>query len=132
LPRRISVVGGPRLRVGSPVAVMTAALTVTSAIPVYGVGGRPAHASGVSRAELHRQLRVDLVKYLRRYRNGEHISAASLTVSAPGHAKAVMAAAGTTRFGGSSPVGPRSMRQIGSNTKAFHLGDKPNLKRAAR
>jgi D-alanyl-D-alanine carboxypeptidase len=99
---------------------MTAALTVTSAIPAYGVGGRPVRASGeVGRAELHRQLRVDLVKYLRAYRKAEHISAASLTVSAPGHGKPFMTAAGTTRFGGSNPVGPRSMWQIGSNTKAF-------------
>ena len=114
------VSGRARLRVGSVAAVVTVALAVTPATPVYAVGDTPAHANGgVSRAKLHRQLHADLELYLGKYRKAEHISAVSLTVRAPGYGMPFMVAAGTTRVGGSKRVVPSSMWQIGSNTKAF-------------
>ena len=40
-------------------------------------------------------------------------------MSLPGRPSAIDVSAGTTRFGGSRPVTPHSVWQIGSNTKAF-------------
>jgi D-alanyl-D-alanine carboxypeptidase len=108
-----------RFRAGLLCAVVAAVLGTTSAFPAFGAGGPSRATDRVNRAHLHRQLRVDLEKYLHAYGKTEHISAGAVTVSTPGKRSPVSAAAGTTRFGGSRPVGPHSVWQIGSNTKAF-------------
>lgn len=64
-------------------------------------------------------LTQDLQQYLASRGAIEHISAASLSVSLHGQAATIDAAAGTTTFGGGTPVTPANLFQIGSNTKAF-------------
>jgi len=74
----------------------------------------PAHAA----TSLKTALRNDLTSYLQARAKAEHISAASLSVSLA-DGSIVDVAAGTTSIGGSQPVTPASLFQIGSNTKAF-------------
>jgi D-alanyl-D-alanine carboxypeptidase len=90
----------------------------TAAAPAHGVRQTSA-PTGAHHARLRRQLHADLEKYLTAFRTSEHVSAAALTVSMPGHRRAVDVGAGTMRFGGGRPVSRTSMWQIGSNTKAF-------------
>jgi D-alanyl-D-alanine carboxypeptidase len=64
-------------------------------------------------------LRTALALYLQGHASDEHVSAAGLSVSLPGRRPSIDVSAGTTRSGGSRPVTPGSVWQIGSNTKAF-------------
>jgi D-alanyl-D-alanine carboxypeptidase len=77
--------------------------------------GAPASAAD----ELRSELRADLEAYLEARGAAEHVSAAGLSVSLPGRRSSIDVSAGTTTFGGSEPVSPDSVWQIGSNTKAF-------------
>lgn len=63
-------------------------------------------------------LQADLDTYLTKRATIEHISAVSLSVSLRGQ-KTLNLRAGTTEYGGMTPVPPNSLWQIGSNTKAF-------------
>ena len=60
-----------------------------------------------------------LEAYLKAYAKDERISGGSLSVRLHGHATTIDAAAGTSSIGGGDAVTPRSIFQIGSNTKAF-------------
>ena len=64
-------------------------------------------------------LRGDLEEYLGARGAAEHVSAAGLSVSLPDRLETIDVSAGTTEFGGSTPVQPDALWQIGSNTKAF-------------
>jgi D-alanyl-D-alanine carboxypeptidase len=77
--------------------------------------GPPASTNAALKQDLHRTLAT----YLRDHGAAEHVSAAGLTISLPGHRSTIDVSAGTTRFGGSRPVSPNSVWQIGSNTKAL-------------
>jgi D-alanyl-D-alanine carboxypeptidase len=70
-------------------------------------------------AVLESALQADLEAYLQANGQGEHISAAGLSVSLADRRSSIDLAAGTTTFGGTEPVCPGSVWQIGSNTKAF-------------
>src|SRR3954465_8138562 len=106
---------------------LVAALLVLAGLVAPIAGNLPAHAapSGPVPASadydsvLVSQLRADLEAYLQARGTAEHVSAAGLSVSLPGRWSTIDVAAGTTPFGGSVPVGPDSVWQIGSNTKAF-------------
>jgi D-alanyl-D-alanine carboxypeptidase len=82
----------------------------------YPATARPSAARDASLAG---DLRADLASYLHDHTSDEHVSAAALSVSLPGSRSGIDVSAGTTRFGGSRPVTPASVWQIGSNTKAF-------------
>jgi D-alanyl-D-alanine carboxypeptidase len=69
--------------------------------------------------DLESQLRADLEAYLHERGAAEHVSAAGLSVSLPDRRWTIDVSAGTTTFGGSLPVRPDSVWQIGSNTKAL-------------
>jgi D-alanyl-D-alanine carboxypeptidase len=88
-------------------------------VPAAAAPSAPVGASGGYDALLGSQLRGDLEAYLQARGAAEHVSAAGLSVSLPGHWSSVDVAAGTTTFGGSVPVRPDALWQIGSNTKAF-------------
>ena len=75
--------------------------------------------SGSGHHDLKSQLRIDLESYLRERGVAEHVSAAGLSVNLLGRRSIIDVSAGTTTFGGSVPVRPDSVWQIGSNTKAF-------------
>ncbi|WP_448607946.1 serine hydrolase domain-containing protein [Geodermatophilus sp. URMC 60] len=64
-------------------------------------------------------LRADLEQYLQERGAAEHVSAAAVSVSLRDQAESIDVSAGTTEFGGSVPVQPDALWQIGSNTKAF-------------
>lgn len=89
-----------------------------AATAAVGTRAQPA-AAPCHRACLAQDLRVDLRTYLRARGGREHVSASSLTLRFPGPRETVSVAAGRTRFGGTQPVRPSSVWQIGSNTKAF-------------
>ncbi len=80
---------------------------------------------GCTRANLAPQtsltdaLAQDLRGYLADRGAAEHISAVSLSLSLHGQPSTIDVAAGTTTFGGSTPVTPANLFEIGSNTKAF-------------
>jgi D-alanyl-D-alanine carboxypeptidase len=82
----------------------------------HPAAARPSAAGDVGLAG---DLRTDLADYLHDHASDEHVSAAALSVSLPGSVSTIDVSAGTTRFGGSRPVTPDSVWQIGSNTKAF-------------
>jgi len=64
-------------------------------------------------------LRSDLASYVSKRRSLEHISAVSLAVSVRGKPTIVVAAGTVSSAPHSANVGPTSLFQIGSNTKAF-------------
>jgi D-alanyl-D-alanine carboxypeptidase len=105
---------------------LVAALLVLAGLVAPIAGNVPAHAApsgpvtwGAGDDAVVSQLRADLEAYLQERETAEHVSAAGLSVSLPGRWSTIDVAAGTTTFGGSVPVGPDSLWQIGSNTKAF-------------
>jgi D-alanyl-D-alanine carboxypeptidase len=107
------------------VRALLAALLAVGGLVAPAVG--PAHAAPSAAAPtstgsdwvLVQQLREDLQAYLQARGVAEHVSAAGLSVSLPGRWSTIDVAAGTTTFGGSQPVRPDAIWQIGSNTKAF-------------
>jgi len=111
----------PRIRLarallGGLLATGAIAATAGQAFPVAARASAPS-AAGDTR--LAGDLRADLASYLYEHASDEHVSAAALSVSLPGRRSTIDVSAGTTRFGGSRPVTPDSVWQIGSNTKAF-------------
>jgi D-alanyl-D-alanine carboxypeptidase len=69
--------------------------------------------------KLKAALQRELVAYLKDRGVKEHLSSLSLTVSPKKGAAPINVVAGTTTYGGKTPVTPLSLYQIGSNTKAF-------------
>ena len=100
---------------------LVAALLVLAGLVAPIAGSVPAHASPAVAGgdEIATQLRADLDAYLQERGAAEHVSAAGLSVSLPGHRSTIDVTAGTTTFGGSVPVPANAVWQIGSNTKAF-------------
>jgi D-alanyl-D-alanine carboxypeptidase len=105
---------------------LVAALLVLAGLVAPIAGHVPARAApsgpvtaGTGDHAVVSQLRADLEAYLQARGVAEHVSAAGLSVNLPGRRSTIDVAAGTTTFGGSVPVGPDSVWQIGSNTKAF-------------
>jgi D-alanyl-D-alanine carboxypeptidase len=89
-------------------------------VPARAAPSVPATAGARARDDaVASQLRADLDAYLQARGAAEHISAAGVSVDLPGSRSTIDASAGTTTFGGSVPVRPDSVWQIGSNTKAF-------------
>jgi D-alanyl-D-alanine carboxypeptidase len=108
------------------IRALVAALLVLAGLVAPIAGHVPAHAApsgpvtgGAGDDAVVSQLRADLEAYLQARGVAEHVSAAGLSVNLPGRRSTIDVAAGTTTFGGSVPVGPDSVWQIGSNTKAF-------------
>jgi D-alanyl-D-alanine carboxypeptidase len=88
-------------------------------VPAHAAPSAAAATSAVSHAPLSAELRADLEVYLQAHGAAEHVSAAGLSVSLPDRGSSIDVSAGTMTFGGSQPVRPGSVWQIGSNTKAF-------------
>jgi D-alanyl-D-alanine carboxypeptidase len=106
------------------IRVLVAALLVLAGL-LAPIGGNvparaaPAGPTTAGTGDLESQLRADLEAYLRERGPAEHVSAAGLSVNLPDRRSTIDVSAGTTTFGGSVPVRPDSVWQIGSNTKAF-------------
>src|SRR3954466_11682728 len=105
---------------------LVAALLLLVGLMAPIAGNVPAHAApsgpataGAGNDAVTSQLRADLEVYLQERAAAEHISAAGLSVRLPDRRSTIDVSAGTTTFGGSVPVQPDSVWQIGSNTKAF-------------
>jgi D-alanyl-D-alanine carboxypeptidase len=102
-----------------------AALIVLAGVVAPQVLGAPAKAAppdsaaAVGEDSLRRELRADLEDYLQARGVAEHISAAALSVSLADRESSIDVSAGKMTFGGTEPVLPSSVWQIGSNTKAF-------------
>ncbi|MGY1822282.1 serine hydrolase domain-containing protein [Geodermatophilus sp. SYSU D00079] len=96
--------------------VLAASLVLTGLVAPGAAAAPPA---GRDDPALVADLRGDLEEYLRARGTAEHVSAAGLSVDLPGAEASVDVSAGTTEAGGSVPVEPDALWQIGSNTKAF-------------
>lgn len=70
-------------------------------------------------ASLQASLKADLSKYLATRANVEHISAVSLSINLKDTTQNINVVVGKTQYGGSVPITPDNLYQIGSNTKAF-------------
>jgi D-alanyl-D-alanine carboxypeptidase len=106
------------------IRALVAALLVLGGLvaPIGGdVPARAAPAGPVTAGadDLESRLRADLEAYLQERGVAEHVSGAGLSVNLPDRRSTIDVSAGTTTFGGSVPVRPDSVWQIGSNTKAF-------------
>jgi len=99
------------------VVTLVAALVAGSALPASAETAAPVGHRGT----LISDLRADLSQYLAARGTPEHISALGLTITFAGHDddRNISLGAGTTTYGGDTPVSPRALWQIGSNTKAF-------------
>jgi D-alanyl-D-alanine carboxypeptidase len=95
------------------------ALTMTVAIAAGTALPASAAASNESNNKLTSALRAELSQYLAAEGTAQHFSADSLTVTFPGGGPGINLAAGTTTYGGTTPVSAYAPWQIGSNTKAF-------------
>jgi D-alanyl-D-alanine carboxypeptidase len=113
------------IRAGLTRSIVAALLVLAGPVaPVVGTVAAQAApsrsgAAGAGDGAVTAQLRADLEAYLHERGTAEHVSAAGLSVSLPGRRSAIDVSAGTTTYGGSVPVGPDTVWQIGSNTKAF-------------
>jgi D-alanyl-D-alanine carboxypeptidase len=116
-PTKRPRIGLARALLGGLLAMGAIAATTGQAYPAAARPFAPSAATGD--ASLAGDLRADLTTYLHDHASDEHVSAAALSVSLPGSQSSIDVSAGTTRFGGSRPVTPDSVWQIGSNTKAF-------------
>jgi D-alanyl-D-alanine carboxypeptidase len=96
-----------------------AARAVVAALLVLGGLVAPQVATAAVDDVLEAALRADLEAYLQDRGTAEHVSAAAMSVSLADGDESIDVSAGTTTFGGSEPVTPSSVWQIGSNTKAF-------------
>ena len=94
--------------------LLVAALLGAPSVPAGGATGANLPAD---RAAVVSSLTQALEDYLAARSAAEHVSAASLSVR--GVPTSIDVAAGRTRVGGTSPVTPDALFQMGSNTKAF-------------
>ncbi|HKU80750.1 MAG TPA: serine hydrolase domain-containing protein [Candidatus Tumulicola sp.] len=78
----------------------------------------PARA-GEPDAALRASLQRDIDAHLAARSKSEHISAISVSISLHGGSQFINLAAGTTTYGGSTPITPQTLWQIGSVTKSF-------------
>src|SRR5688500_3702227 len=104
------------------VCLLALAALVAPEVGTVSAQGAPSPAFVTARVDdglLQSELRADLEAYLRARGAAEHVSAAGLTVSLPDRGSTIDVSAGTMTFGGSQPVRPSSVWQIGSNTKAM-------------
>ena len=90
-----------------------------AAAPAQPSSTAPVAASAAADPALLADLRGDLEEYLQARGTAEHVSAAAVSVSLPDQLETIDVSAGTTEFGGSVPVRPDALWQVGSNTKAF-------------
>jgi len=91
----------------------------TGVVPADAAPASVLGTAGAGNDTLVSQLRADLAAYLRARGTAEHISAVGVSVNLPGRAATIDVSAGTTTFGGFTPVSTHALWQIGSNTKAF-------------
>ena len=105
---------------------LVAALLVLGGLVAPIAGHVPARAApagpvtaGAGDDDLKAQLHANLETYLQERGVAEHVSGAGLSVNLPDRRWTIDISAGTTTLGGSVPVRPDSVWQIGSNTKAF-------------
>jgi D-alanyl-D-alanine carboxypeptidase len=92
-------------------------LQVISLFALFSLAA-PAMA-GESDTALRATLQRDLDAHLAARSRVEHISAISVSVSLRGGSQNINLTAGTTKYGGSTPVTPQDLWQIGSVTKSF-------------
>ena len=101
-------------RAGLVLAVL-AVLVATAGLVTPAAAATPVAPTVTLAADLQAALQ----HYLQDRGTAEHVSAAAVSVNLPDQMQTVDVSAGTTAFGGSVPVAPDALWQIGSNTKAF-------------
>ena len=118
--RRRADRGGKSSAVAVLALVVGATLGTTAGVANAAAGPSPnSSPSPAASAGLTAALRADLTQYLDTQGTTDHFSALSLRVTYPSTHPALAVSAGTTTYGGSTPVSDNALWQIGSNTKAF-------------
>ena len=100
-------------------ALVTLAAGIVAASTTASAGAAAADSSPAPAPALTTALRADLTRYLDAQGTADHFSAVSLRVTYPGARPGLAVSAGTTTYGGSTPVSNDAQWQTGSNTKAF-------------
>ena len=100
-------------------AQLVANLLLVAALVAPSIAAAQSSDASAGTAKLKAALQQELVAYLKDRGVKEHLSSLSLTVSSKKGAAPINVVAGTTTYGGKTPVTPLSLYQIGSNTKAF-------------
>jgi len=104
-------------------ATMAGTAAAGTMTPTAAAGTRAGTAAATTKPAtkpaLTTALRADLTRYLDAEGAKDHFSALSLRVSYPGARPDLAVSAGTTTYGGRTPVTDDARWQIGSNTKAF-------------
>ncbi|WP_369132057.1 serine hydrolase domain-containing protein [Modestobacter sp. I12A-02662] len=98
---------------------LLAPLVLLAGLLAPQVAVAPASAAAPDDTVLEAALQADVEAYLADRGTAEHVSAAGLSVSLADRDDSIDVSAGTTSMGGSEPVRPDSVWQIGSHTKAF-------------
>jgi D-alanyl-D-alanine carboxypeptidase len=106
-----------------PTKRCNATLALSAAAIVFafsaGCAGPAPKTSAAANSQLVSALQDELAAYLQTRGAKEHLSSLSLALSYGEGQPTITVTSGTTTFGGSTPVTPSSLYQIGSNTKAF-------------
>jgi D-alanyl-D-alanine carboxypeptidase len=102
-----------------PRTTLLAVLVLLAGFLAPQVAAVPAYAAAPDDTALEAALRADLEAYLTDRGTAEHISAAGLSVGLADRDASIDVSAGTTTIGGTDPVSPDSVWQLGSHTKAF-------------
>jgi D-alanyl-D-alanine carboxypeptidase len=119
-PARLLFTRGAMARTAVAVLLVLAGLVAPQVATVPAQAGPSAPSSAATADDdLRSELRADLEAHLQARGAADHISAAAMSVSLAEHESSIDVSAGTMTFGGSEPVLPSSVWQIGSNTKAF-------------
>jgi D-alanyl-D-alanine carboxypeptidase len=93
--------------------------TISFALETSSVAGTSPRSAAQANSQLVSALQNDLAAYLRTRGAKEHLSSLSIAVSYRPDQPTIVVTSGTTTYGGTTPVTPTSLYQIGSNTKAF-------------
>jgi D-alanyl-D-alanine carboxypeptidase len=106
---------------GNRIRVICGAAALVTTLSLAGWGGPNAAQArhGATAPSVRASLKAALKQYLSTRGTAEHISGVALRVTFRGRRPSINVPAGTTRYGGGSPMSSNMLWQIGSNTKAF-------------
>ena len=92
---------------------------ISLGLDACSAAGSPPKSAPQANSQLVSALQNELATYLKTRGAKEHLSSLSMAVSYRPDQPTITVTSGTTTYGGTTPVTPTNLYQIGSNTKAF-------------